>query len=162
MEGGDYDQVVNAVFGNGAINLSGTTLALTRPESYTPSTTTVFRILNQAPASWGDEYNGWYKGFFSNVTDLSATPASFPAGQNWHWEFNWKNQAAFEFWDAYITTSVTPVPEPGTLVLLICGGLALLVWRRVTGKGTGPCFRPTSFSRNTLSRRKMDQSPADP
>ena len=28
------------------------------------------------------------------------------------------------------------------------------------GKGTGPCFRPASFSQNTLLRRKMDQSPA--
>ena len=28
-------------------------------------------------------------------------------------------------------------------------------------KGTGPCFRPTVFSRNRSSRRKMDQSPAN-
>ena len=29
-------------------------------------------------------------------------------------------------------------------------------------KGTGPCFRPTPFPQNTSSRRKIDQSPADP
>ena len=29
-------------------------------------------------------------------------------------------------------------------------------------KGTGPCFRPRSFPRNTISRRKMDQSPTGP
>jgi hypothetical protein len=30
------------------------------------------------------------------------------------------------------------------------------------GKGTGPCFRPTFFWQNVISRRKTDQSPASP
>ena len=38
------------------------------------------------------------------------------------------------------------------------GGLS--PWRHV--KGTGSCFRPTLFSPNTISCRKMDQSPTGP
>ena len=44
---------------------------------------------------------------------------------------------------------------PPTRIIAAKMGLSPL--RRV--KGTGPCFRPTLLSPNTISRRKMDQSP---
>ena len=44
--------------------------------------------------------------------------------------YNWLSTLKFVGSKGTVNMSVTPVPEPGTLVLLICGGLALLVWRR--------------------------------